>query len=151
MRPLIVVLLLILPGCSEDTHPENGVYVSPREVAAFHSEVLELKNGKYRYWMLGDVGPREAIQLSGDYQLKNGRILMEGNDAPPGDREFLVRQTGAKLLRSDASEIWLKERKLHPYGTLIRVPYSFEEMRPPESFNEAEWDVFLVKLPFLNN
>ena len=151
MRFLLVALSSILLGCSNDAQPEDGVYVSPREVSLVHSEVLELRNGKYRYWMMGDVGPREPIKLSGDYRVMNDRVLMEGDNTPPHDREILVDGTTMRLLRSDASEVWHKERKLHSYGTLTRVPYSFEEMCPPVNFNKEEWEQLLPKLPILKN
>ena len=149
MRWLTIAFMAITMGCSKQQHLENGVYVSAREVAAVHLEVLELRNGKYRYWMQGDVGPQEPIELAGDYLFENGRILMQGDHSPPFDRGFLSRQNAARLLRYDATEILLKEQKLHPYGTLTRVPYSFEEMCAPDNANNEWWDTLLPKLPIL--
>jgi hypothetical protein len=138
-------------GCSKQKHPENGVYVSPREVAAVHLEVLELKDGKYRYWMLGDVGPQEPLKLAGDYRFENGRILMHGDHTPPFDREFLSRQNTTRLLRFDATQVRRKEEKLYPYGTLTRVPYAFEEVGAPDDANKKWLDILLPKLPILKD
>ena len=149
MRLLVVALIFTQLGCSKVAQPENGVYVSPRHVYAFHSEVLELKNGKYRYWMLSDTMLREPFQRSGRYRRENGRILMEGDKESPGDREILLDGADFRLLRDDASEIWRKEGRLYPYGTLTRVPFLFEEMCPSPNFNKKEWEILLPKLPSL--
>ena len=66
-----------------------------------------------------------------------------------GDREILVDGTDFRLLRDDASEIWRKEGQLYPYGTLTRVPFSFEEMCPSPNFNKKEWEILIPKLPSL--
>ena len=150
MRFLVVVLIFSMLGCSKVDQAENGVYVTPREVYAFHSEVLELNNGRYRYWMLGDVGPREALQSAGSYHRKNNKIVMDGDEGSPGVREILVDGADLRLLRDDASEIWNKERRLYPYGTLTRVPLSFEEMCPSPNFDEKEWEILIPKLPSLS-
>ena len=75
---------------------------------------------------------------------------MEGDREVPSDREVFLDGAVSRLLRADASEIRRKEGSLYPYGTLTRVPYSFEEMCPSVNFSKEEWEILLPKLPSLN-
>lgn len=149
MRSLLLILVVTLSACSRAKRPEDGVYVAPKEVFAVHSEILELTNGRYRYWFLGDVGTKAPLEKSGKYTRQGDRILFSGTRDEPSDR-LLVQDAGAaRLLRSDAEVLWIGEKKLLPYGTLTRVPHAFEAVTPPRDFDKAKWIALLEKLPRL--
>jgi hypothetical protein len=149
MRLLLCVFVVALLGCKQGPRPENGVYVTAREVFGFQSEILELRNGRFRYWILSDVGPAEPFERSGDYTRDGDRIVMPGKATEPQDRLLVQGKGGGWLLRSDSEELWKKENRLAPYGTLIRVPHTFEEMIPPRDFDKTKWNALLSKLPVL--
>jgi len=149
MRLLAIAILLGLFGCTERRSPENGVYVTPREVFGLQSEILELQNGKYRYWVLGDVGPRVPFERAGRYTVKTDRIHFDEGKDGPDDRLIISDDEMSRLLRDDAEEEWKKNGRLNPYGTLTKVSYSFEEMTPSTNSNREEWDALLPKLPTL--
>lgn len=150
MRLVLFVFVLGLLGCSREERPENGVYVSPRSVFPVHSEILELRNGRYRYWMQSDFGTNGPIEMKGRYTRQGDRILISGNREEPFDR-LLVEDRGAfRLLRYDAEEGRRNGDQYVPYGTLIRIRYTFEEMAPARDIDKADWEVLLQKLPDLN-
>jgi hypothetical protein len=147
---LLLVFVVGLLGCSPEERPENGVYVSPKEVFPIHSEILELRNGRYQYWMQADVGAHKPIEMAGEYTRQGDRILISGNRRPPFDRLLVEDRGEFRLLRYDSEEMWTKGRTYVPYGTLSRVPYTFSEMTPARDFDKAKWEVLLRKLPVLD-
>lgn len=150
MRLLLLMFVVGLLGCSREEWPENGVYVSPRNVFPVHSEILELRNGHYQYWMQADVGANEPIEMKGKYTRQGDRILISGNRAVPFDRLLVDDRGTPRLLRSDSEEMWARGRPYVPYGTLTRVPYTFAEMTPARDLDKAKWEVLLRKLPTLD-
>lgn len=99
--------------------------------------------------MLGDVAPIKPIEREGQYKITGNKLVIAGDKEPPFDRMLLDDKGTIRLLRRDAQELWTNDGRLYPYGTLTRVPNSFEEMRPSADFDKKKWEILIPKLPTL--
>lgn len=146
---LVSVALALSFSACRSRQKENGTYVTARDIFGLQAEVLELKDGQYRYWLRGDVGSESPILITGSYYRDQDRILFTGNKNLPPNRIIIQTHARTFLLRDDAEKQWKKDRTIYPFGTLFQVPYPAEEMLPSEKYDQAKWDSLLEKLPAL--
>jgi hypothetical protein len=118
-----IVLLLAAAGCSASKSGLDGVYATPREVAGFFGETLELHGGHFSLWAYSDVALPHSVKypIHGSYRVEGGYVILEGADVH-SPRRFIVEFQGQRfLLREDSVHAWQSGQKLYPYGCLIRT------------------------------
>lgn len=95
--------------------PQNGVFVT----YGWHSIVLELKDGKFRYWFSSDAkGEDVAYPLEGSYTTSEDKIVLKHHRFIPLESNWTFRSIDGvvTLWRSDAMQLAAsKERKLDLY------------------------------------
>jgi hypothetical protein len=120
---MLAVLASLLLCCQEEPKLREGVYSLVKEVAGFSGEVVELKDGKFRYWFFSDV-KREgepAYPLAGAYTVTGRAVTLE-HDKIHAKVRTIGQVNGADVLwRDDGLKIWESEQRIHPYGVLVRV------------------------------
>lgn len=104
------------PPKIESAAPANGVFVT----YGYHSTVLELKDGKFRYWFSSDVkiaGDETKYPLEGSYTTDGDTITLKHEKIHPPQVEWTARKVDGVLTfwRSDALKIQA-EGKLELYS-----------------------------------
>lgn len=102
----------------------EGVYSMCDEVSGYSGEVVELKDGRFRYWFYSDVstGREPEYPLSGAYRVAGDRLTLEHDRIFRKERTIAVLNGVDVLWRDDGLELWKKDRRIHPYSILIRMP-----------------------------
>jgi hypothetical protein len=102
----------------------EGVYKTCEEVSGFSGEILELKEGRFRYWFYTDVitGREPAYPLSGTYRIKGNTLVLKHPDVPDNERLIDILNGVHILWRDDGLAYWRKERQIQPYAVLIHIP-----------------------------
>ncbi|HRT05314.1 MAG TPA: hypothetical protein P5204_06410 [Kiritimatiellia bacterium] len=110
-------------GAAPDLHPENGVYLMPKEVAGYSGEAVELQDGRFRYWFYSDVATGENVEypLSGAYEVRGDKIRLLHDGIYRNERTLAVVQDQAVLWRDDGLRYWQSERRIHPFAVLVRT------------------------------
>ena len=123
MRRLLLALTL-LNGCGEPfAPPVDGVYSLCEEVSGFSGEILELRNGTFRYWFYSDVvtGHEPTYPLTGSYGLSGSTLTLGHSDIYSNNRTLDVVNGVPVIWRNDGLAAWTKDRKIHAYAVLIKV------------------------------
>jgi hypothetical protein len=114
--------------------PGTETYLTCREVSGYYSEHLELSGGTFRYWTYSDAGDEAGrFPIRGTYTIQGNRLLL--------DHPYFQSGTGVRILdhvngtpvlwRSDGWEAWSRNRKVHPYGVMIRSGRALLPFLPP--------------------
>jgi hypothetical protein len=84
-----------------DAKPQNGVFVTN---TGYMTTVLELKDGKFRYWFQSDSKSRNEPKypLAGDYSVINNRITLKHDRVSQKHWTFLNVDGFVTLWRPDA-------------------------------------------------
>src|SRR5262245_22804499 len=101
----------------------DGLYCTGSEIGGFSGTVLELRDGKFRYWFYSDVaGPDEPhYPVIGKYSVDGEKVVLAGT---------LVGQSiwypdtvnGIRVLwRDDGLRVWRDQRKIYDYAVLIKT------------------------------
>jgi hypothetical protein len=99
---------------------EEGVYSMCDEVAGYSGEVVELKDGMFRYWFYSDVnnGQEPEYPLSGNYKVSGDTLTSRARSEE--DRRIVVVRiapSGMKLLAAlDSVVQGLHRNVLGPLG-----------------------------------
>ena len=136
-RAKVGVLLAAIANISalaaSEPPPVEGVYLTCEEVSIFFSEVLELRNGKFRYWMYSDAhmqGTKESeYPISGNYSVTGDILTLENKNVTTNIRTRDFINDTAILWRDDGLKHWKEKGEYYPYAVLIRVgdgPYDPE-------------------------
>lgn len=99
----------------EAAKPANGVFVT----YGYHSTVLELKDGKFRYWFSSDVVDEKLkYPLEGTYTTEGDTISLKNENIFPPEVDWTAKSVDGVLTlwRSDALKI-LAAGKLDLYGS----------------------------------
>src|SRR5512137_655126 len=107
---LFVLVLAFVQGCG--VRPENGTYALCREAFVFQHEILELRNGQFRYWGWSDIG-LQTITAQGKYKIEGDRIVLETDAQIPKIRYRQKCYSWDVLMREDAKELWDNKQKLY--------------------------------------
>lgn len=117
MKTLLAFVLAIASGITfaaespkvEVGVPKDGVFLT----RGWHSIVLELKGGKFRYWFVSDAkikGLERKYPLEGSYKTEGDKITLEHPTMIDLESNWTVRTVDGvtTLWRQDALEIWKK-------------------------------------------
>lgn len=99
----------------EAATPANGVFVT----YGYHTTVLELKDGKFRYWFSSDAVLEELkYPLEGSYTTEGDKISLKHEKIYPPQVDWTAKSVDGVLTlwRSDALKI-LAGGKLDLYGS----------------------------------
>jgi hypothetical protein len=139
---LIISAVSFIAGCSEESslveeslepwmqvgtasrsQGLEGVYCTSHEIGGFSGTILELKDGKFRYWFYSDVGGLDEPQypLTGKYMQKDQVLTLDHPKV--NQREWIPGMVNGVpvLWRDDALQHWRKDRKVYDYGVLIKT------------------------------
>jgi hypothetical protein len=124
MKMLSPLLLAALFSLQADAKVPEGVYSMCEEVAGFSGEVLELKDGKFRYWFYSDVGTDKepTYPLTGTYRISGTTLTLDNEQIYKRDRTFAVVNGVNVLWKSDGLKRWTDDKRIHPYAVLIHMP-----------------------------
>jgi len=124
MRPYLLITVAMLFTGQAPAKLTEGVYSMCEEVAGYSGEVVELKDGKFRYWFYSDVVTDHEPQypLSGNYRISGDTLMLVHDQIPREERTIAVVNGVDVLWRDDGLKLWEKERRIHPYAILIRMP-----------------------------
>jgi len=117
----VLMSLGVFLVCQEDLKLQEGVYVLCDEVFGYASATLELKEGRFRYWFRSDVvlDDEPKYPLTGTYHV-NFRTLTFDSDKI--QERTIAKINGIDVLwKKDSLSLWEKEKRIHPYGILLRV------------------------------
>ena len=123
------VLLLVLAGCGfarepvappQPVPPEEGVFILAN---MFSSTVLELKDGRFRYWFESDMKlPSEPqYPLAGKYSLTGDTITLNHPDIYQKQWTFRRFKGQVTLWRSGAIDFYEQKKQLDPWGILFKT------------------------------
>lgn len=146
---LLLFALVCLAGCSNhdpDLSDIDGVYMLCSEVRGFSGEILELKDGKFRYWFSSDVGVADSPKypLTGKFSTFGSKLKLENKKVYSPVRTF-GELNGIKIIwRDDGLDYWKKTKQIAAYSVLIRSSDApFDE----KTFNdEQKYEAMLPKL-----
>jgi len=101
----------------------EGVYCTCSEIGGFSGTVLELRDGKFRYWFYSDVmgldEPRYPI--TGDYLVRGNRLVL-GDKRIYEQNWFSDTVNGIRVLwRDDGRQVWREQHKIYDYAVLIKT------------------------------
>ncbi len=121
---VVVVNGLLFLGVATAHEGIDGVYMMPAEVSGFSGETMELSHGRFRYWFYSDVvsGKEPNYPLTGTYEVHSNAVVLLHRGIYATNRTIMAIQGHTVLWREDGLELWRKERRIHPYAILIRVP-----------------------------
>jgi len=125
MRSLLPLAAAVLFTAQEPAKLVEGVYSMCDEVSGYSGEVVELKDGKFRYWFYTDVsgGAEEPkYPLTGDYRAVGDTVTLNHDKIHSKERTIAVVNGVDVLWRDDGLKLWKKEQRIHPYAILIRMP-----------------------------
>src|SRR5262245_19528277 len=107
-----------------DVRLPEGVYVMCKEVSGYSGETIELKDGRFRYWFYSDVvsGREPKYPLNGTYRVSGNTLILENDKISAPKRTIAVVNGVDVLWRKDGLELWEKDKRVHPYAVLIRIP-----------------------------
>jgi len=124
MRDCLLLTAAVLLTSQAPAKLTEGVYSMCEEVAGYSGEVVELKDGKFRYWFTSDVstGREPEYPLSGEYRVSGDTLTLVHDQIHRKDRTIAVVNGVDVLWRDDGLKLWKKEQRIHPYAILIRMP-----------------------------
>jgi hypothetical protein len=107
----------------------QGVFVTSREGTCFQFEVVELGNGKFRYWFYCDVPSDKHYPLEGAYVIEGSILHLQHPDL--ADKKFDFDLLGSTPVLVDRSSIFLdtKSMSINEMATkfmpwiLIKMPF----------------------------
>jgi len=106
--------------------PQDGVFAL-RDI--FSSTVLELKDGRFRYWFVSDVklGREPEYPLSGDYVFEGNTVVLK--ERRIYDRVWTFRSLNGALTlwRPAAIDLYDRKQQLDPWGILRITTKTAEE------------------------
>lgn len=119
---LLIVGYLLAPQANVQL--PDGVYAMCMEVSGFSGETIELKNGRFRYWFYSDVVTDRTLKypLDGAYRISGNMLILENDKIHSPKRTIAVVNGVDVLWRQDGLEFWEKDKRVHPYAVLIRIP-----------------------------
>ncbi len=123
--PIWFLPLLGIVGLAPQAGPSfDGVYSLCEDVAGETREVLELKEGHFRYWFSGDLdfGTKTAYPIAGTYEMRGRQLVFNGPKEHLDERTVDTLNDVSILWRQDGLALWEKERRIKPYAVLIRIP-----------------------------
>jgi hypothetical protein len=123
MKTYPLLLLAVLLSLQADAKLPEGVYSMCQEVAGYSGEVLELKDGKFRYWFYSDVGTDKepAYPLTGTYRISGTTLTLDNDQIYERERSIAVVNGVDVLWRADGLQLWTGEKRIHPYAVMIRM------------------------------
>lgn len=165
MRHLLFAVLCIARIAFAQSEPvpmdrvEEGVYTlyhyemlpeeRRRRAMWFQTTILELKDGRFRYWMRSDAKqmPGEEVRypLTGTYTAKGGTVTMEikiaSRPAIEGEqpRDFYMTEKWTFMRYGDQVLLW--PSKLPARLTSGRIPHNVllrSRLKPEEIWKQAE-------------
>lgn len=103
--------------------PVDGVYMMPNEVAGYSGEVVELQDGRFRYWFYSDVGtdPEIKYPLAGAYEVRGDKVKLLHESVYSPERTLATVQDQTVLWRDDGLRYWQSERRIAPFAVLVRT------------------------------
>jgi hypothetical protein len=112
------------PGGIASTEPGiEGVYCTGSEIGGFSGTVLELRDGRFRYWFYSDVvGPNEPhLPVIGDYSMEGEKVVLRDNRVNPTIWNPDTVNGIRVLWRDDGLKVWRDQRKIYDYSVLIKT------------------------------
>lgn len=90
------------------TPPVDGVFF----IDGWHTTVIELKNGKFRYWFKSDMKGGDVDGLEGTYASENDKIVLKHPKIIPLESNWTVRRIDGivTLWRSDGLSLKSSKR-----------------------------------------
>jgi hypothetical protein len=122
---LLLAAALLLQDKTAQAPPKlaDGVYSMCDEVSGYSGEIVELKDGKFRYWFYSDVltGREPEYPLNGDYRISGTTLILDHKQIHSKERSIAVVNGINVLWREDGLKLWEKEKRIHPYAVLLRM------------------------------
>lgn len=119
---------LKVPVAIESTPVQDGVYALG---GAYQQTLLELKEGRFRYWFWGDVElkPARKYPLVGDYSTVGQVVTLKHNLVPTFHSQWVFQKLDGEvtLWSQGAIDSYQADRTLETYGILKPTPLSAEE------------------------
>jgi len=100
-----------------------------RRSDGYSSTVLELKDGRFRYWFSSDVktGHEPQYPLSGEYSVSGDTITLHNAQVSQNAWTFRTVECVLTLWRPDAIDYYNQEKGFHSYGILWSTDEPAEE------------------------
>ena len=124
MRDCLLITAAVLLTGQAPAKLTEGVYSMCEELAGYSGEVVELKDGKFRYWFYSDVstGREPKYPLIGEYRVSGDALTLAHEEIHSKVRTIAVVNGVDVLWRDDGLKLWKKDQRIHPYAILIRMP-----------------------------
>lgn len=110
----------------------EGVYVTTSEIRGYTGTILELQEGRFRYWFYSDVGGGDKeYPETGTYSVEGDTVYLSNREA------WTIGNVGSLpvLWRDDALEEWQENGRIYDYGILVQttgpVPANSWEVERP--------------------
>ena len=114
------------PPVPEPAKPQNGVFML---ATGFSATVLELKDGRFRYWFETDAvsGKEPQYPLSGEYALAGDTITFKHEQIHDTQWTFRTFKGVITLWRAAAVTYYKEQKAIDPNGILRITDMSAEE------------------------
>lgn len=128
----LAVLCLVFFRCSTvvPAQPEEGVFYM---ADGYSRTVLELNEGKFRYWFSTDVStgdPEPEYPLSGEYSVNSNRITLYSDQISSYAKQWTFRKIRGNitLWRNVAIDLYENDKRFDGYGIMGKTPREAEDV-----------------------
>jgi hypothetical protein len=137
-------MALLTASCATDKPKDvvgwagSQVFMLPQE-GGFQQEILELKNGQFRYWFSSDVIDLNPTKypIEGSYEIKGNQLVLSNGST------YTVRLLHGvrSFWRPGAVDYWDHHQIIDVYGILLPVKsIKSEKPKLEPLFEKAEWE-----------
>jgi hypothetical protein len=126
-----------LPG--KPSNPQEGVYA---HTDPYNKEIVELKNGRFRYWFSSDMKTNvdPIYPLSGRYEFHDGVLVLQHQQIYEPKFRFRIFKGVATLWNKIALDYWKSHPNDQQFRTLFKQQYTPEEIWRSDFHRRLKWN-----------
>ncbi len=113
----------------KDISPQEGVFILGN---GYSSTVIELYNGKFRYWFSSDLktGEEPSYPLNGEYTINGNTVYLSHDQISKYQNKWTFRKMNSTvtLWRDVAIEYYENKKGIDPYGILRLTSKTAEQV-----------------------
>ena len=137
------LLLATVPSCAglpgQPSNLREGVYA---HTDPYNTEIVELKNGRFRYWFSSDMKTNvdPSYPLSGRYEFRDGVVILHNQEIYQSTYRFRIFKGVTTLWNKTALDHWRDHPSDQQFRTLFMQNYTPEEIWRSDFRRRLKWN-----------